>query len=279
MKKIQILFIVLLTGIFSFPVFSQTNEGFQESVNLGKQVNSSVRALSFYHDNYFLLYSAPVKFQISIQYRLLLPENSRDDTGFYFAYTQKSLWDLWDWENSAPFVESNYMPEIFYRYDYGKSNFLLRQLQFGLLHESNGMGKSASNNSRSWNRVYLEAFFHFSEKEAFIIKPRIWFPFGKDDNPDITDYEGYGDLTFEFYYFNHFYDSKLQVILRKGFESDWKKFGIEINNTIGPFNIKAVNAVFPVAIYLQLWHGYGETLLQYNQKETALRIGLGIVMD
>ena len=47
-------------------------------------------------------------FQISAKHRLF-------DTRIYFAFTQISFWQAYDHKNSAPFRETNYNPEIFYR--------------------------------------------------------------------------------------------------------------------------------------------------------------------
>jgi outer membrane phospholipase A len=76
--------------------------------------------ISLYHDNYFLLgtngdaeldgtgintrYS---KFQFNIACRMFLWTKREDATGLYFAYTQKSLWNLLNYKQSSPFVESN----------------------------------------------------------------------------------------------------------------------------------------------------------------------------
>jgi len=250
-----------------------------EEKTMGRKIEPKVRALRLYHDNYFLLYDSPVKFQVSIQYRMILPNQSRDETGFYFAYTQKSLWDLWNWSNSAPFLESNYSPELFYRYDYGQNNPLLRWLQFGLLHESNGMGNSSQAQSRSWNRIYLETKLHFGKKDTVVIIPRIWFPFMDDDNADIEKYYGYGELLFQFNYFNKFYESKIEIKIRKGWDQKISKLGIEMNKTIGPFILKAFDTVFPIALYFQVWHGYGETLLQYNSSESRFRAGFALILN
>ncbi|MBC8001409.1 MAG: phospholipase A [Opitutaceae bacterium] len=57
------------------------------------------------------------RFQISLRYQLLnndgrLAENAPWLRGLSFAYTQTSLWDLSG--QSAPFVDSSYMPELLY---------------------------------------------------------------------------------------------------------------------------------------------------------------------
>ena len=48
-------------------------------------------------------------FQISAKHEIF-------GTGLYFAYTQISFWQAYDKDNSAPFRETNYNPELFYRF-------------------------------------------------------------------------------------------------------------------------------------------------------------------
>jgi len=58
--------------------------------------------------------SAQVKFQLSMKFHVLKPKSVRlqeELFPIYFAYTQKSLWNVGLW--SMPFEESNYNPELF----------------------------------------------------------------------------------------------------------------------------------------------------------------------
>lgn len=70
-------------------------------------------------------------FQISAKLRLF-------DTRFYFAYTQISFWQAYDYRNSAPTRDTNYNPEVFYRFaplDYQGGRL---GADAGFEHESNG---------------------------------------------------------------------------------------------------------------------------------------------
>ena len=111
------------------------------------------------------------------------------------AYTQKSFWQTA--EHSSPFRETNYEPEVFIQFPY-KSTSTLKGYKVALNHVSNGKNDELS---RSWNRVYLEGYFQLSN--LFII-PKVWYRIPEngadDDNPDIEDYYGNGDLTFLYAY-------------------------------------------------------------------------------
>lgn len=247
-------------------------------IKIQHQVKAPVPALRFYRNNYFLFYSEPVKFQFSFQYRFVLLGDRRNESGFYIAYTQKSLWDLYNWEGSVPFIENNYAPELFYRFDLGSAAGGLRHLQLGIWHESNGLGEEQVALSRAWNRVYLQAHFELGDN-LLSVKPVIWFPFLMDGNEDICDYLGYAQLTLETGFFRRFMETRFQLILRKGFHRELQRGSLEFNVTVGPFVIADNSSVLPVAFFFQLWHGYGETLLQYNQKATRLRAGFRFTLE
>lgn len=131
------------------------------------------------------------KFQISVRYELfntlgwrsircntwpgpkLPPECAAymDDwsLSIAFAYTQKSFWDIFSSARSAPFVESNYRPELMIVLrpsDYSRG----RELFLGFMHESNGLGYTPQDRSdfpgqtsvlkgrsRSWNNLFIGA--------------------------------------------------------------------------------------------------------------------------
>lgn len=255
----------------------EEDEGFSWNKILGRKTYPDAKVVDLHHYNYFLFFQEPAKFQISVKFRLYLPESNKDETGFYIAYTQKSLWDLYNGEKSRPFIESNYMPEFFYKYDFGKGFPAIKSIQYGMLHESNGLGDNRSDDSRSWNYMYAEATFKIGRNILFIT-PRFWLPFSLSDNADILDYYGYGSLTIETGISPYFFESRLQIILRKGWSKDFSKGSIEVNNVLGPFEFGG-KFIIPFAIFIQLWHGYGETLLQYNKSQTKLRVGVSFVLN
>jgi phospholipase A1 len=82
----------------------------------------------------------------------------------YFAYTNRSFWQLYN-ENSAPFRETNHEPEIFLLMptDWELFGFKNSFINLGFVHQSNGRGGTLS---RSWNRIYASFLF---EKDDFLL--------------------------------------------------------------------------------------------------------------
>ena len=138
----------------------------------------------------------------------------------------------------------------------------LRMLGAGYVHQSNGRSRPMS---RSWNRIYAMAGMEWNK---LTVVPRLWVrldPDGDDDdNPDITDYMGYGDLRIAYRFDNrHSLSSLLRYNPKTG------KGAVQMNYT---FPIKG-----KLKGYVQGFYGYGESLLDYNHKQKAL--GLGILFN
>ncbi|HEX5670652.1 MAG TPA: phospholipase A, partial [Sulfuricurvum sp.] len=146
---------------------------------------------------------------------------------FNFAYTQKVWWQIYT--ASAPFRETNFAPELFVGIPASKSineASGLKLAKLGFIHESNGQG---GYRSRSWNRLYLAGLWQW---DNLFLSTRVWLkiPESKkyegyynglvnastgeyepnaagDDNPDIQNYLGYGDIKFQYLYGKHEIDS------------------------------------------------------------------------
>ena len=182
------------------------------------------------------------------------------------AYTQRSFWQTA--KDSSPFRETNYEPEIFVQFPY-KENSVLKAYKISLLHSSNGRNNEES---RSWNRVYLEGYFQFSN--LFLI-PKIWYripePNGEDDNPNIEDYYGYGDLTFLYAYKKHTFE----LMLRNNLKLDEANKGsAELNWSFPLPEFLSTKNSYGL---LQLYSGYGNNLIDYDKEIN--KIGLGIAFS
>ena len=182
----------------------------------------------------------------------------------WFGYTQKSDWQIYNQgRRSAPFRNTDYEPEIFItqpvksRLPWGGR---LRMLGVGFAHQSNGQSRSES---RSWNKVYAMAGMEWGK---LTVIPRVWMRLfdssGKDnDNPDLTKYLGYGDV-------------KLQYRL-----NDKHNFSTTLRyNPKSGYGAAEAAYTFPIKGKLQGvvrgFHGYGESLIDYNHKQSGIGFGL-----
>jgi phospholipase A1 len=204
------------------------------------------------------------KFQIS--FKLPLWEKMfGSNADLYFAYTQISLWQVYNRDNSSPFRDTNYEPEgvVVLHTDYDVLGFKNRQLAFGLVHQSNGRGMDEL--SRSWNRIYVAGTL---ERGSFASSLKVWYRIPEDeeddDNPDIEDYLGNGELRMGFGWRNHVF----ATMLRNNLQSD-NKGAVELDWSF-PLLPKLKG-------YVQVFYGYGESLIDYDHKNE--RVGVGVLLS
>ena len=205
-----------------------------------------------------------LKLQVSIKAKVAedLFGTSAD---MWFGYSQQSHWQVYNQDNSRPFRATDYEPEVFITQPV-KANLpfggRLRMLGVGASHHSNGQSDPLS---RSWNRVYLMGG---AEWGKFAILPRVWKRVitenEDDDNPDIEDFMGYGDVTF------------LYDLPKKQSISGTLRYNPKTDN-----GAVQVDYIYPLSNnikgYVQLFRGYGESIIDYNHKNTA--IGVGIMLN
>ena len=114
------------------------------------------------------------------------------DADLWFAYTQRSLWQLWNGRESAPFRSTDHEPEMIYVVPMSRylpalpGGWRWRMTQVGLLHQSNGQSDALS---RSWNRSYVSAAFD-NGPYAFTLRMyrRLKEEARNDDNPAVKRY-------------------------------------------------------------------------------------------
>jgi len=205
------------------------------------------------------------KFQLSFKVKVADFEQIIDGippAALWVGYTQQSQWQVYNPQVSRPFRETNYEPEVMFAFfpDQKALGWRWRLFALGLNHQSNGQSDPLS---RSWNRVYL-LFGIEQEHVGLLIRPwvRLNEPYNKDDNPDITHYLGYGDITAVYSAGEH----TLSAIGR-------------YNPASGKGALQAAWN-FPlqrrVHGYVQLFTGYGESLIDYNWRQTTIGIGLSL---
>ncbi|WP_368039468.1 phospholipase A, partial [Psychrobacter sp. DAB_AL32B] len=206
-----------------------------------------------------------LKFQLSLKTKVA--EDLFDtNADLWFGYTQESHWQVYNEDNSRPFRATDYQPEIFLTQPVTANlpfGGRLRMLGAGAIHHSNGQDDPLS---RSWNRAYLMAGAEWGKLSVI---PRLWARVNNessdsDDNPDIEDYMGYGDIKF-------LYDLPKQQSLSGTlrYNPGTNKGAAQIDYTY-PLT-ENVNG------FVQLFQGYGESIVDYNHENTS--IGFGIVLN
>lgn len=232
--------------------------------------------ISAYEPIYFLFGTSlsKSKFQFSFKYHFLdaPDEEHRWMNGINFGYTQTSFWDLE--EESLPFKDTSYKPELFYVTDNLKSRGLVGAdgffLKGGIRHESNGRGGAAS---RSTNYLYLEPiviFYNPESRYGMRISPEVWayVKNSASGNPDLRYYRG-------------FFKLKLKMGKADGpvFGADlgWAREGgsCELNFTY-PLRTGYTKNL-RIYLHVQYVNVLAESLLDYRDRTDATRIGFSFV--
>lgn len=203
-----------------------------------------------------------IKFELGMKFGLFPDiEGLEPLSPLKFGYSQRSWWDIS--EDSAPFKEHNYNPEIFWDFTEGlarpssKPRLHIFDL-VGIEHQSNGLDGL---NSRSWDRVYATRTFRISEAWAWTFK--YWQAMNLGDfNEDIEDYLGTAEITTHFD-LNNWARLDLKTLL--GRKSDKLSYQLDL---IVPMS-RWINSRF----FLSYYNGYGEALISYNKKTSSLRAG------
>ena len=85
----------------------------------------------------------------------------------------------------------------------------------------------------------------------------------KDDNPDITDYCGYGKLSALYRWRGNTFSGSVRGNLRTG------KGAVEAGWFSPPL-------LGPLRGYVQVFSGYGESLIDYNWNQTTIGVGVAL---
>jgi phospholipase A1 len=219
-----------------------------------------------------------IKFQFSLKAVVVPSHFIGDANSVWFGYTQQSYWQAFDADHSRPFRESNYEPELIYSRKLGAdpaatggavpTGWRPLFLNLALQHQSNGQ---ADPRSRSWNRAYaqlgLADTLGAEQSLAVLIRP--WLRFHEnpadDNNPDITHYLGYGDIEVLYWYGDHL----LSVLTRiRSVQADL--------STPLLFLDGGRSKAHALQLHLQLFTGYGESLIDYNQRHTTIGLGVSV---
>ena len=147
-----------------------------------------------------------------------------------------------------------------FRTNYRLGGWHGRLASVSLNHHSNGRSLPLS---RSWNRIIFQAGLE-RERGTLLLRPwwRIPENAKDDDNPDISNFYGRGEAV---------------AIYRHG-GYEWAltvRHSLRLNPSRGSVGLEHA---FPISSYLKahinLFHGYGASLIDYNHRQT--RIGIGV---
>lgn len=209
------------------------------------------------------------KYQLSIKVPLVQDDLFLQGDGLYFGFTVQAWWQVYADNISKPFRETNYQPEMFYMAPLnwhplgGNTAFIV-----GAEHQSNGRTRGLS---RSWNRVYGQFLY---EKDEFALSLRPWARISEkqkespldskgDDNPDIDDFMGHFELGMIY----HWQDLEFSLQARNNFATH--NGALELGLTFPLWG--------KLKGYATAFNGYGESLIDYNHKQT--RFGIGVALN
>lgn len=233
-----------------------------------------------YEPMYALVGANPsdAKLQLSFRYRLFgqqpreftTGDGSREwRAGLYFGYTQRMFWDLS--EESIPMYDITFSPELFLRAVSPGSTSIgapMLGIQAGLRHQSNGEDGA---DSRSYNTLYVEPSVGFGLGNGWTLTaaPRLWAYVGsKEGNERIARYRGYTGLTIDLKQTDGF---GLRTYLQGNLSGGRGSAEVDMSYSLRRWT--GLN----LYLYSQLYTGYGEALIDYDERNTRLRFGIGIV--
>ena len=270
-----------ITESGEYVVIEEDKNAVHERIKKEKQ---GIYAISLYKPSYFLpvyystrpdtaiyLNNTPNNqsiqpFDAKLQFSFKVPvwQNIFSDASdLYLAYTQFSYWQAYN--HSAFFRETDYEPEIYLANNIDgpflpgwKFNFL----NLGLAHQSNGKGAKLE---RAWERAYLEAIL---SNENWMVSLKPWYPIreatARHYNPDIAKYLGYGRLLVSYKH----NDQVFSLEVRNAAESRFKRGAIQADWSL-PLT-KHISG------YMQIFSGYGQSLIEYNHYTNAVGIGIAL---
>lgn len=209
----------------------------------------------------------PVEGKFQLSFKTKIVENIFGDTGdLWGAYTQTSRWQMFNSVESRPFRETNYEPELMlvFRNRYHLGEWSGRMAAIGINHQSNGQDDPQS---RSWNRIVGTVGLD-RDNWALVIRPWWRIPEGKreDNNPHIEDYMGRADAMLVWRNGEHEVSTLVRHSLRSG---DRARGALQVD--------WAFPLGGPLRGRVQLFSGYGESLIDYNHKSTYVGLGISLL--
>ncbi|TPG33281.1 phospholipase A [Flavobacterium pectinovorum] len=260
-----LLIFFILFSIKSNSQLLEDKKNFRAADSLLKEPSFSV-----HKDNYFLTgvpinepitrNTADVKYQVSFKLRL----KSKPLWGGFFPYlmyTQKAFWDIY--ANSKPFSEINFNPGVAVVRPFYLKGGRLTYGTISLEHESNGRD---SIYSRTWNMLAFSLKSQISPR--WVVGLRGWIPLvDKEDNPELTKYVGYGEASATYQIQPGRWSA--DILFRKG--SGLINYG-SLQTQVNWRPYKNENYY----LTLQWFVGYTESLIDYQEHKSMIRLGFTI---
>ncbi|MDO9013127.1 MAG: phospholipase A [Gallionella sp.] len=237
----------------------------RKSSNVNAQPNSPAPAHTI--TTPFDMDAMEAKFQLSFKTDILTQENL-DIWGLktfrlWGAYSQQSHWQVFNTRNSSPFRETDYEPELIAAFATGRESGW-KLFNLGLVHQSNGR---TNETSRSWNRVYAQGGW---EQDNTSLQVRGWWRIPetvlKDDNPDIAHYVGRAELVARWEPDNR--SQSLALKLRNNMNWSNNLSFVQLDWSL-PISLGSA-----ARLHAQISNGYGESLIDYNHRQTTLGLGI-----
>ena len=211
------------------------------------------------------------KFQLSLRTKLV--QNAFDSGADLWAgFTQQALWQVFNGRDSAPFRNTDYEPELMLvmpthaRLRDMPGGWQWRYTMFGAAHQSNGQSDPLS---RSWNRVYLAAGVEQGPWSLTAkVSQRLNEPLETDNNPDLTHFRGRTELRLRWVSGPSVaalqYNGSPRRLNRGALTAEWSR-PIRLDQPDG------------LRWYVQAFSGHGETLTDYNFRQTS--VGAGVMFS
>ena len=209
-----------------------------------------------------------VKFQFSLRTKVVqdVPLLGGD---VWVAFTQQAMWQVYSGADSKPFRNIDYQPEAIYVLPTPQGlrelpfGWRWRYTQLGLAHQSNGQSDPLS---RSWNRVYLGAGVERGDWSLTTkLNQRLNESNASDDNPDLVRFRGRAEFQLNWSHALHTASLLYRSTLK--------------NTRFGAVQLEWTYPIFDdqpngLRWFVQGFSGYGETLTDYNFRQTSIGVGV-----
>lgn len=206
--------------------------------------------------NYAVAGVNDLKMQLSFKYRFV-----RDAPAFV-AFTNVIGWDIY--EDSYPYRDINFQPELFYRFDVRADQEI--RLDLGYWHNSNGKD---GDESRAWDRLFARGIVPGTLwGREFVAIPSLFTTVGRGRrNPDIDEFLGEWELGFVWtdVISPDEPGDDLDLLLNLWGGEGTVQLGLQYRLETYRWNPH---------LFAQFFSGYGDTLIEYDERKTEFRVGL-----